>query len=692
MSVFQAAPGAALGLGAGQVLLAAPLDSATAPPPPPVTSAPPGSIAGLSGWWDAGDPTNMVNAAGVPLASLSGGSVAALTDLSGSSRAMVPSLPVQAAPRINGLLGGAGLPTPIPAGAGLAPLLDPRVGFVVNGLSMGSGSSWTRYLVWTRPNLRSGTSYDADPVALLTIGSTVVLALDSVAAGRLVLFPGASQTVLSVTMERRHTHNVILRYTAGTGVDAWLDGVKVASAVANPLPSNNPGTLTFLSDTTSQGSAQCWFNEAATWERALSSAEVTTLITASARWLCGARRGVNLLVIGQSNAVNSLADGAWNLCAQGLAWHLGAASYGVIGGQGSAAYTAIGGHGIYNVRQPPGTGGIYIPGAFLADPGDGSNPGGWGLGPDGVAVEAYLAEWSAADLADIAAIVWPWFESDSTRIYGEGAFWQAGAQNFLALVRGMLGRSAASLPLAWWDPIAFWSSPGVLMIRNAMPAMSALPAQNAVCAMPLTADSNPRGATWDANTGLVTGGDYNHLDATDNLRLGQVAAGPIARAVLASSGGDSISAIPPGVPSIGPAITHAYRRSDTVIVVTVAHDAGSDLIVPLQAVNGTGWAVMDGGSEAVPGTVRTATACARVDATHLQVTLGSALTSASSGCLLFYPYGNTWIYRGNAVTDNSASVERPAGWDIGADLGSGWDWNLPVQATNTPIQLSDSPT
>ena len=101
-------------------------------------------------------------------------------------------------------------------------------------------------------------------------------------------------------------------------------------------------------------------------------------------------------------------------------------------------------------------GAIYIPGNFLADPGDGSNPGGWGLGADGLAVEAYLAAWSVADLADIAAIVWPWFESDSTREYGEGAFWQAGAQNFLlALVRGMLGRSAASLPLAWWDPIAF---------------------------------------------------------------------------------------------------------------------------------------------------------------------------------------------------------------------------------------------
>ncbi len=66
MSVFQAKPGAAQGLGAGQILLSAPLAGTTTPTPPPVTSATPGSIAGLSGWWDAGDPANMVNAAACP--------------------------------------------------------------------------------------------------------------------------------------------------------------------------------------------------------------------------------------------------------------------------------------------------------------------------------------------------------------------------------------------------------------------------------------------------------------------------------------------------------------------------------------------------------------------------------------------------------------------------------------------------
>jgi hypothetical protein len=71
------------------------------------------------------------------------------------------------------------------------------------------------------------------------------------------------------------------------------------------------------------------------------------------------------------------------------------------------------------------------------------------------------------------------------------------------MVRNMLGRTAASLPLAWWDPIAFWTDPGILMIRNEMLATSLLAAQHAVRAMPLTADSNPRGVMESAVTCLA---------------------------------------------------------------------------------------------------------------------------------------------------------------------------------------------
>jgi hypothetical protein len=199
----------------------------------------------------------------------------------------------------------------------------------------------------------------------------------------------------------------------------------------------------------------------------------------------------------------------------------------------------------------------------------------------------------------------------------------------------------------------------------------------------------------DPTTGIWSGGDPLHRDIPDNQRFGMLAAPLVARVVLSVAGGDTIESIPTGIPAVGgPVVTHVYRQSDTNLIVTVQHDCGTDLIVPAtQAAVGAGWAVMDGGSVASPGVIVTATSCERLNATQLQITLAQSLVNASAACLLFYPYGTGMMGRGNSVTDNLSEVAPPAGWDIVADLGSGWSLNMPLHvpmSTASGVALSDT--
>lgn len=53
----------------------------------------------------------------------------------------------------------------------------------------------------------------------------------------------------------------------------------------------------------------------------------------------------------------------------------------------------------------------------------------------------------AAELADVAAIFWPWSESDSGKSHAEKATFNEAQQRYAALMRGWVGKSAAECPL-----------------------------------------------------------------------------------------------------------------------------------------------------------------------------------------------------------------------------------------------------
>jgi hypothetical protein len=679
-----------MGVGNGRLALCAPL----------LTSVPvPGSGTSLAdlaplvgGWWDASTSSGLLGPNAAPVAAWNTPGTS-LADLSSNGHNLSPffaqstSGSPQSAPHLCGLLGGAGYPT---ESAGLLqPSLDPDGGWEAGSFVIGPGSSWTWLVVWSRPNWRQGSGRDADPIALLTVGSTVVLQVDSQSGtNRLVIFPGSQEAVLSTKMARRHTHSIVIRYSPATGADVWLDNGQVAQGV--PWTSGgSSGTVVLLHDSSALGAAQCWLHEAANWARSLLDAEVAAVLGYLGRWARGDRKGIFLLFNGQSNAINySLVDGAAALLARGVAWYIGALAYNILATESSpTSYTMESGHGIYTVANS----GYPYPGSFVMDPGDGSNPSGWSLGADGIAVETAVGSVAAEDLSDIAAIIWPWSETDSLRQYDELATFQAAAARFISLLRTMIGDVTDHVPVVWWNAIPYGSIEGITMHRSAVRTMANTQSQRVVIGNAQTSDSNARGSSWDPATGLSTGGDSAHRDSADNLRFAILASPVVAGSVVAAGNADSISAIPDALPKVGgPVIMSAYALSASTIIVTIQHDSGTDLRVPLQATLGTGFSVMDGGSITAPGAIVNAISCQRLDATHLQIGLSQALRNSPALCTLYYPYGPGQIGRGNAVTDNFSAIPMPAGWDASSDLGPDWAVDFPLSATFAGVALSVS--
>lgn len=412
------------------------------------------------------------------------------------------------------------------------------------------------------------------------------------------------------------------------------------------------------------------------------------MLARASRWVRGRRRGVNIVVNGQSNAVNyALNDGAALLLAQGAAWHTGALAYNVIASTGlPSSYTMQSGHGIYPVAS-----GTY-PGSFLRDPGDGSDPMTWGFGADGEAVERALLALPLEERDDICAIIWPWNETDSLRNLNELARFAQAIRRLIQMERAVIGKSTRDLPLVLWSAIPYGTSAGTDMHRQAVSLLADDPTINVVVGNRQTADSNARGSSWNETTGATSGGDFAHRDGEDNRRFAKLAAVAVGRAIAMAFKDNALSpVIESSFRGIGPTIVHAYMYSPTQVLLTIQHDGGTDLILRRQAVSGKGFVVMDGGIMDRSGIVVEASSCSRIDSTHLLLSLPRALQNYGNSSGVFYPYGSSVIGRGNSVTDNYSLVTTSYWWDVGQHLGDDWRLDYPLAATLTPVPISSTP-
>lgn len=314
----------------------------------------------------------------------------------------------------------------------------------------------------------------------------------------------------------------------------------------------------------------------------------------------------------------------------------------------------------------------------------------------GMAMLAAISTLTSAQKAATLGILVDWGESDSLFAgtgyagigglgYGDKPVYKAALLNDFAQIRAAFGKTAAQLPILIFG-VTYGSAQGYAMVREAWAELAADPANNLVWGVQQTGDDITRGDNWDPTTGLVTTGSPigGHVDNRTNLNFAGRSSLAFARIIAASQGLPSNIISTVFGAGIGPKITVAHLSGATVTC-TIQHDAGNDLIVPRLAAQGVGFSVIDGGGAGGGGTQIEATACARLDSTHIEITLASAPVNPAASCTLMYPYGNNNssqplqpIGFGCAVTDNFSTVLAAENVTLPSVAGLAWNGNYPI--------------
>ena len=668
-----------------------------------VSSGPPSTVTGLTSWWDA----STKPAAGIAITSLQ--------DKAGSAN-LISSTTSSWIPRLAAGLGGVGLEVTQLSGytieawaPTLHPLLDPDLTLSTT-LPFGAGGALTLDLVWTRPNLRQvlvdhianlfmSATFLGGMSPLITIDGVTVLAISNTGAGdNLVMWPNGTASTLTSNLTPRHTHSIRLRGSHVAGWDVFLDGIKLNS---NPVPSQLTAAPTQgivkLLGTGNSNSAQCWFHEAYAFSHVLTNSECVNLDAYLTRWKLGVRKGAIMMAVGQSNS-GYLADGTnryRDLC-RGVEYLGGLASFTVLLSNGYQE-TIRGGHGLI------GNADNYLSAAITDDPT--TVPLG-ATGP-GINTRNMIQSLPAYLQSEVCGLFAYYSENDAGFGWPLRNQFAGMIKRYNQLARGFpqFGptRDASNWLLAWNSDIPFSGGEGHASHKAAVKAVVDDPTQNAMLWLLNGVGAIQDGGTFDPATGITTGGDGLHLDRTDDIRAAIYGVEPIARRLAAIGRSENI--IPAGLPVIGgPQVASVTWEGSAIsgnpgnptALITISHDAGNDLRIPLLAANGLGWVILDGTipSQNTPRIL--GTSCVRISATTLRVKFASAPTQ--SNVLFYYIYYEDNLPRannpgspgrGNLITDNysdTVAVPNVAGFNIGTDLNTVYRIDRPLAAF--PLSLS----
>jgi hypothetical protein len=724
-------------------------------------------VAGTLQAWDPTVPGNVLawNAAasdkiGAPLTSWADGSAAAIaagvtdgtrlksvtqvTSYAGVNAAIAVPTEARARPRVNGAIaalggkpGSGNTDASTTSPSGLWPQLDPNQCWVTEApITLAASQPWAIALAYARPHVRMRDGSlntiwgDATLVGFGTLSAysallTVTSDMPATASGAGTSVLKCLGTTLKSGLYPSYWGTALLVNVPGAGITAYVDGSSTPAATGIALPGTWPTTaapLSALGACSPSNGGQCYLHEMSVIgpvasASTISADQITSALTALARYRTGKAPTVMFTHMGQSNAGNLTASGSLPLARALIAYQTGALACDFVK---PPYYAVAAGRQLYgndNGGVPDNTSYLrrttVATGAAITDP---------ALYEAGDTLNSLLITLDALPpyLKGCLAGIYAYYgEAASTSTEGTGTPYDlldrnVGAwKNFAGKIRAWqltkngVTETPASLPILFAEMASYGVAypSGAQMVAEAYYRAAA----DGAGFVPVLASMMD---VQDDGTA--------HIPAASLQTLTLRAASAISRAVLAGGKGDATVTMPSGAGGwgrLGPQITEAvWEPATKSVLVTVTHDAGTDLTLSTAAASqGMGFTLRPNWSSANSrGAIYYATSATKVAANQIRVYFAGTGAAAlplplTASARLFYgeqgvkytldaayaptnQVQNSGAFEGrfgpgNAIYDN-AGANLPGGFNPVADLGPVYGVNYALRWTPAGVPVT----